>query len=182
MGKIGILFGTNSGTTRLMAKKLARKLGEDLVGVTLNVNRATPEAFMQYDSLILGTPTYGDGQLPSESLGAKDGAWQEFLVKLDGRDFSGKTIALYGLGDQVKYGAHFAGGMAKLRDFFRERGARFVGQWSTDGYEFQACEAVEDGRFCGLVVDTANQPLLTDQRLDTWVELIRAPLVEAMGG
>jgi len=63
MNKIGIFFGTNSGTTRLMAKKMAKLLG-DVAAKPLNINRTTAEELLQYDALIrkrsrllLGIPT-----------------------------------------------------------------------------------------------------------------------------
>ena len=63
MTKIGIFFGTDSGTTRLIAKRIAKslskRLGEDRVAKPLNVNRIEPEDLLAYRALILGTPTYG---------------------------------------------------------------------------------------------------------------------------
>jgi len=99
MGKIGIVFGTNSGTTRLIAKKLARLLGGECVDAPLNVNRISVHNFVQYDALILGTPSFGEGELPSELHGTKNGSWHEFLMQLEDLDMATKTIGLYGLGD-----------------------------------------------------------------------------------
>lgn len=179
MSKIGIFFGTNSGTTRLVAKKIARKLGDAVADAPLNVNRISAHQFMLYDALILGTPSYGDGQLPSSQLGIKDGSWQEFLTLLQDADMSGKKIALYGLGDQVKYKTNFANGLAKLCKFFRDRGAVVVGQWSTEGYEFEASEALDGNRFCGLVLDNDNQGVLTDKRIEEWSAQVVGQLLNA---
>ena len=61
MAQIGIFFGTDSGTTRLIAKKIAKKLklrlGDEAVAKPLNVNRATPDDLLAHSSLIMGTPT-----------------------------------------------------------------------------------------------------------------------------
>jgi flavodoxin I len=46
MSKIGIFFGTESGTTRLIAKKMFKKLGEDIADTPVNVGRTQPEEFM----------------------------------------------------------------------------------------------------------------------------------------
>ena len=47
MHKIGMFFGTETGTTRLIAKKMQKKLGDDLCDKPLNVNRITPEAMLK---------------------------------------------------------------------------------------------------------------------------------------
>lgn len=177
MNKIGIFFGTETGTTRLIAKKLAGKLGE-CAAKPLNVNRTSVEEFLQYDALILGTPSYGLGDVPGRSAGCHEANWEEFLPRLDGADFSGKRVAVYGLGDQEKYKSRFASSLIHLYRFFYGNGAEIVGQWSTEGYEFEHSAAVVDGRFVGLVLDQRAQPLLTEARLDAWVAQIKPLLLE----
>lgn len=135
MKEIGIYFGTDTGTTRLIGKKLARKLG-DAAAKPVNVNRTEVSAFMDHDVLILGTPTYGINQLPGKSTNIANGSWEEFLPELESLDFSGKSIALYGLGDQDKYSERFVDSMIFLYQFFIERGAAIIGRWSTEGYSF----------------------------------------------
>lgn len=177
MNKIGIFFGTETGTTRLIAKKLGSKLGE-CAAKPQNINRTGVEEFLQYDALILGTPSYGFGDLPGRSAGCQEANWEEFLPRLDGADFSGKRIALYGLGDQGKYKDRFASSMIHLYRFFYGNGADIVGQWSTAGYDFEQSAAVVDGRFVGLVIDQRAQPLLTEPRLDAWAAQVRPLLLE----
>ncbi len=180
MNKIGIFFGTDTGTTRLMAKKLAKKLGDELAAKPLNVNRIDVQDFLQYDALILGTPTYGLDQLPGTDTGIKAGSWAEFLPQLDAVDLSGKCIALYGLGDQGKYSDRFADSLIHLYRFFAQKGAQLVGDWSTEGYNFTHSQAVVDGRFVGLVVDQQSQSLLTEQRLDAWLTQIAPALTDKL--
>ena len=178
MNKIGIFFGTDTGTTRLMAKKLARKLGDELVAKPMNVNRIEVQDFLQYDALILGTPTYGHNQLPGKDTGIHAGSWAEFLPQLEDVDLSGKCIALYGLGDQEKYSERFADSLIHLYRFFAEKGAQLVGEWDTEGYNFTHSQSVVDGRFVGLVLDQQSQSLLTEQRLDAWLAQIAPALTE----
>ena len=177
MTKIGIFFGTDSGTTRLMAKKMARQLG-DIASKPLNVNRIEIAELLQYDSLILGTPTYAEGQLPGLSTNVKDGSWEEFLPLLAKQDLTGKRIAIYGLGDQVKYTASFSDSLFYLYDAITKAGAEVVGAWSTDGYEFESSKSVVNGQFAGLVIDQSNQPLLTEERITSWLDIIKPALVE----
>jgi flavodoxin I len=176
MAEIGIFFGTDSGTTRLMAKKMAKHLGE-AASKPLNVNRIAVEDLLAYDALILGTPTYGEGLLPSATTGVKDGSWEEFLPLLCSHDLSGKLIALYGLGDQNKYGHRFANGMFELYSALKKAGATLVGAWSTAGYEFSDSKAVVDGKFVGLVIDQSNQGLRTDERITQWLEQVKDELL-----
>ena len=170
--KIGIFFGTASGTTRLIAKKISQKLG-DSAAKPLNVNRIGMEELLNFDFLILGTPTYGDGIAPGLETGAENGSWQEFYPKLSDNCLQGKTVALYGLGDQDKYSERFASGLGDLYSKITAAGAKTIGDWSTEGYSFDQSNAVIDDKFVGLVIDHINQSLLTDQRLDQWLEIIK---------
>ena len=179
MSKIGIFFGTDTGTTRLMAKKIAKKLG-DVASKPLNVNRIELDDLLQYDALIMGTPSYGEGDLPGIATGVKDGSWQEFVPKLAGADMRGKTVALYGLGNQEKYPDRFASSLYMLYELFTNCGATIIGDWSTDGYEFSHSNAVVDERFVGLVIDNNSQGLLTEERLDAWLAQVKPTLLEAV--
>lgn len=177
MPEIGIYFGTDTGTTRLIAKKLARKL-DGRADKPVNVNRAPIEAFLSHPALILGTPTYGINQLPGRSTDIADGSWEEFLPQIENADFSGKRVALFGLGDQVKYADRFADSMIFLYRFFRERGATIIGRWPVEGYSFEHSQAVEEGTFVGLVLDQRSQPLLSEARMDSWLAQIKHELSE----
>lgn len=174
MHKIGIFFGTESGTTRLIAKKIARKINSlrdgDPAAKPININRIDVDQFLAYDSLILGTPTYAEGKLPGKGSGNEEASWLEFLQQLKGHDLSGKRIALYGLGDQESYPDHFADGLMRLNQFLAKAGATLLGSCSSEGYEFKKSLAEVDGHFVGLVLDQHLQHLLTEERIDQWLQ------------
>lgn len=172
MPRIGLFFGSNTGNTRRIAKMIKKRYDDDTMAEALNVNKATPELVASYDYLILGTPTLGEGEMPGLDTDCQQASWAEFLPQLTDVDFTGKTVALYGLGDQEKYPDNFVDAMGMLYEFVTARGARVVGFWPTDGYEFIASKAEEDGEFVGLVLDQDNQKMLTDDRLQTWLRLI----------
>lgn len=174
MARIGLFFGSNTGKTRKVAKMIKKRFDDDTMADLLNVNRATPEDLAQYPFLILGTPTLGEGLLPGLSADCENESWEEFLPKLQDVDFSGKTVAIYGLGDQIGYAEEFLDAMIVLYDFVIERGAKVVGAWPTEGYEFSHSEAVVDGKFVGLALDLDNQSGLTEQRLEAWLQSIAA--------
>jgi flavodoxin I len=72
-------------------------------------------------------------------------------------DFTGKTVALFALGDQVGYSNHFVSSMRYFWDKVRERGGQIVGLWPTEGYEFTHSDAVVDeGCFAGLAISISH--------------------------
>lgn len=176
MARIGLFFGTSSGRTRKVAKQIKKRYDDDTMSDALNINRADPDEFAAYDFLLLGTSTMGEGQLPGLSADCEAESWEEFLPKIEDKDFTGKTIALFGLGDQVAYKHEFCNALGELYDFFSSRGASFVGAWPTDGYEFEVSEAVVDDQFVGLVLDNDNQSDQSDERLATWLGQIAPAL------
>ena len=175
MSRIGLFFGTDTGKTRKVAKMIKKKFDDDTMAKPINVNRAVVDEFSSYDFLILGTPTLGEGLLPGMSADCENESWEEFLPQLADLDFTGKTIAIFGLGDQVGYADEFVDAIKELYDFFADRGATVVGKWPNEGYEFTHSEALVDGEFLGLALDLDNQQNLTDERVNNWLESISGP-------
>ena len=128
MSKIGIFFGTDTGSTRLVAKKIYSLLGEDVADKPKNINKTRPAELLQYDALILGTPSYGVGELPGLATGCMEANWAEFIPYLDDADLSGKRVALFGLGNQERYADRFASSMIHLYRIFYGYDADIVGQ------------------------------------------------------
>ena len=176
MSKIGIFFGTDTGRTRRFAKDLAKKLG-DLADAPVNINKAAPEDLLAFDALILGTPTLGKGAMPGLETGGSMESWLEFLPKAKGLDLSGKVVALFGLGDQEKYGEHFVSALRPLHDWAVACGATVVGRWPAEGYDYVDSDAVEDDHFLGLVIDQHNQAELTEARLAEWLAQVTPALL-----
>lgn len=171
MPKVGIFFGTDTGNTRKIAKAIAKQLG-DSADKPVNIKNVVVEDLLAYDVLILGTPTYGEGELPGLSSDTQTESWEEFLPTLNGVDFSGKTVALFGLGDQVGYPGNFVDALGMLYDAFIDCGATLIGLTQSEGYDFTSSKALIDTRFAGLVLDEDNQKELSDARLKEWLEQI----------
>lgn len=172
MSRIGLFFSSSTGNTRRIAKMIKKRYDDAIMAEALNVNKATPELVAGYSHLILGTSTLGGGQLPGLSTDCMGGGWEEFLPQLKDVDFNGKTVALYGLGDQDKYPEEFVDAMGEIYRFVVARGAKVVGIWPADDYDFIASKALVNDEFVGLVLDQENQKALTDARLDAWLKLI----------
>ncbi len=166
MGKLGLFFGSDEGNTEGVAYKIQQRLGEDVVEV-YDIADATQLEFTLHDKIILGISTWDFGQIQSD--------WEEFWDDVAAIDFTGKTVAFFGLGDQFGYGDFFLDAMGMLHDVVEQAGAKIVGHWPTDGYEFDASKAqIPDTElFVGLALDEDQQPELTDERLDRWCEQIR---------
>lgn len=174
MAKIGIFFGTDTGNSRKVAKTIHKQLGDALADKPVNINKAGIDDLLAYDVLIIGTPTYGDGELPGLTAGTSTESWEEFMPNIAGADFSGKTIALYGLGDQEGYPDNFVDAMGMLYDAFADCGAEFVGFTSTAGFTFNSSKAAIEDEFVGLVLDEDNQKELSEQRLQDWLQAIES--------
>jgi flavodoxin I len=172
MSRIGLFFSSSTGNTRRIAKSIKKRFDDDTMADALNVNKASAGLVAGYSHLILGTSTLGGGQLPGLSTDCMGGGWEEFLPQLKDVDFSGKTVALFGLGNQDKYPDEFVDAMGEIYHFVVARGARVVGAWPADDYDFIASKALVNDEFVGLVLDQENQKILTDARVDTWLKQI----------
>lgn len=155
-----VVYGSSTGTCEAIAEKIAQKLGCEAI----DVQNLTADVVSNNQNLILGTSTWGAGELQDD--------WYDGLKVLQGADLSGKTIALFGCGDCESYGDTFVGGIGELFNALKSSGARFVGAVDVDGYTFGDSEAVVDGKFVGLPLDDVNEDNKTDTRIEAWIAAI----------
>ena len=167
-----IIYGSTTGNTQQVAGLIKTILADAISGV-LDVAKAEAADFESADALILGVSTWDNGELQQD--------WRRFLPKLDEIDLSGKTVALFGLGDAQGFSGLYVNALRTLYDKICERGAKVVGRWPVSGYEFRESHAVVDGAFVGLVIDQENQSGLTVQRIGEWVAQIKPDLARAGG-
>lgn len=165
MKKTVIVYGSSTGTCEDLAGRIGEKLG---VSEVINVTDLTADIIAENENLILGTSTWGAGEVQDD--------WYDGLNVLKEADLSGKTVALFGCGDSGSYSDTFVGGLAEIYNAAKDGGATIVGQVSTDGYTFDDSEAVVDGQFVGLALDEINEDNLTDERIDAWVAQITPSL------
>ena len=165
--KIALFYGSTTGNTEDIAENIQANLGSDKVDL-FDIAEESLNETSAYDFIILGIPTWDYGEIQSE--------WEDVWDDVDAVDFSGKTVALYGLGDQVGYGEWFLDAMGLLHDKVEARGARMIGYWPVEGYQFEASKALtKDGKlFVGLALDEDCQHELTEQRLEQWLQQILA--------
>ena len=160
MSKTIVVYGSSTGTCEAIAEKIAQKLGCEAI----DVQNLTADVVNNNQNLILGTSTWGAGELQDD--------WYDGLKVLQGADLTGKTIALFGCGDCESYGDTFVGGIGELFNALKTSGASFVGAVDIDGYTFGDSEAVVDGKFVGLPLDDGNEDDKTDTRIEAWIAAI----------
>ena len=157
-----IFFASSTGNSEEIANKISAALNDiqvfDLAGTKI-------EKINEYDKLILGSSTWGDGELNDDW----EDAWSDFC-KLD---LSNKTIALFGLGDQESYSDEFCSAMGIIYEQIAKSGAKIIGFTSVDGYYHDSSKAQIDDKFVGLAIDEDNQSDLTDERINKWTNEIR---------
>lgn len=165
MKKTVIVYGTSTGTCEELANKIGGKLGVDNI---INVTDLDSSVIADNDNLILGTSTWGAGEMQDD--------WYDGVKVLKGADLRGKTVALFGCGDSESYPDTFVGGMAEIYNAAKAAGADVIGAVSTDGYTFDDSESVVDGHFVGLALDEVNEDDKTDERIEAWVAEIQPNL------
>lgn len=167
MKKIAVVWASQTGNTKEAAELIAAEIGHAEVDL-FEVSRKAVFRLPEYEVVIAGTSTWGAGELPH--------GWREVVSALDQLDLTGKTVALFGLGDQLVYGDWYVDAMGILHDCFVSRGATVIGAWPSDGYEFASSKALRNGMFVGLALDADNQEHLARERIRRWVCSIRAYL------
>ncbi len=163
--KIGLFYGSTTCYTEMAAEKIRGIIGEDIVDI-FNVKETSLSLMEDYDLLILGISTWDFGELQED--------WAAVWDNVSKPNLTGKSVALFGLGDQEGYGEWYLDAMGLLHAELKPTGASFIGYWSTEGYQFEASKALtEDGsKFVGLALDEDSQYELSDERITTWVEQI----------
>ena len=159
-----VIYGSSTGTCQSIAETIAAKLGVSAVDVA-SIDVAT---LSEHDNLVLGTSTWGAGELQDD--------WYDGIKLLKSAGLSGKTVALFGCGDAESYPDTFCGGMKELYDAAKEAGANVLEGVSTEGYTFDDSDAVVDGKFVGLALDDINEDDKTEERIDAWLASIKPSL------
>jgi flavodoxin I len=174
---IGIFVGSTYGNTESAAEQIAEALyNRTGIGIDLaNVKDDGCSAMQDYQHILIGCSTWHDGKLQDD--------WENCLEELQRLDLNGKTVGIFGAGDQQGYAFSFQDALGLLGIELRARGAKLVGFTSTDGYSHAESKGVENGKFMGLALDYDNQEDLNNSRIEAWVEQIilemRLPVLAA---
>ncbi len=165
MKDIALIYSFNTKNTSNVAKEIKKAFGTAVKIDEINAETIDGPTFLKYTNLILGVPTWFDGELPNY--------WDEFVPELETLDLNGKNIAIFGLGDQINYPENFIDAVGIMAQIVSKQGAKVVGYTSAEGYTFESSKAYADGKFCGLAIDLENQSELNSPRIKKWVEQLK---------
>ncbi len=171
MKKIALFYAPEKGNTDRVAHKFAEIAGKDKFELFLVDENTEPKQLDDYDKIVFALSTVGRDSWSSEYTQI---GWDLLVPKLEDYDFTGKTVAIIGLGDHILYANSFVDSMGVLAKVVLKQGARLVGKCSSDDYEFTDSEAIEGDIFLGLPIDEDNEDDLTEERLTNWWEEIKS--------
>jgi len=124
-----------SGNTELMATYIAEGVQEK--GIQLDVKECfeiDPEEMVKYDGILIGSCTWGEGELPDELL--------DFYEEMDHLDFHFKKSAVFGSGSTLY--SNYGGAVDLLMEKLKERGADVI----ADPLKVELTPNEKDERMC----------------------------------
>jgi flavodoxin I len=170
MSKTAIFFSPVGGNVDSVANKLGELIGKDIVDI-IPVKEAKEGEIHKYNQIILVGSTVGTDHWSNETIVDE---WPGFFLKTEEFGFENKRIAQVGLGNSVLYPEHFADGMAILHDKIVQQKGKVLGFFDASEYDYTDSEALNDeGLFCGLAIDEDNEPELTTERLEKWIDVLK---------
>jgi flavodoxin II len=169
--KIGLFYGSTTCYTEMAAEKIQAAIGEELVD-TFDIKNTSLSKAQNYDILIFGISTWDFGELQED--------WESTWDDVSLLNLHGKTVALFGLGDQLGYADWYQDALGMLHDELVPTGCKFIGYSSTDGHEYTKSKALthDENAFVGLALDDENQFELSEQRINEWTEQILKEMIE----
>ncbi|WP_086227049.1 flavodoxin domain-containing protein [Campylobacter devanensis] len=159
MAKVGIVYGSNAGDTKVVAEYISQSFDSEVI----DAKDLTIDFLTKYDKLIFAASTHGHGELQKD--------FRAKLNIINEADFGGKTLALVGVGGQVKHPTTFLDGLVEFLPLIR--GVKLVGATDIDGYAFKNSLSFINGKFIGLAIDYKNDKNW-QARADKWVESIKS--------
>jgi flavodoxin I len=164
MNKTAIIYSFNTKKTGKIASQIQEGFNDPAIEM-VNAEEITEDVFLSYNQIIMGVPTWFDGELPNY--------WDEFVPALEEMDLKDKKIALFGLGDQKGYAENFLDGVGIMAEILEAQGAKLVGFTSSEGYEFESSRALRNDTFVGLAIDYENQASMNKQRVADWIDELK---------
>lgn len=167
--KIGLFYGSTTCYTEMAAEKIQSKLNE-LVGYgcveLFNIKDVSLTDTENFDKLIFGISTWDFGELQED--------WESTWQDIANLNLANKTVAIFGLGDQLGYADWFQDAVGMLHDELIVLGCNIMGYWPNTGYDFTESKALTEDRefFVGLSLDDENQYEQTDERINQWCEQV----------
>lgn len=167
---VGLFYGSSTCYTEIAAEKIQQQMAPFATVELHNIASTDLASMTNYQFLILGIPTWDYGELQED--------WENQWHKLSELNLQDKAIALYGLGDQIGYPEWFQDALGYLYNKVIEQGAKVVGFWPAEGYQYERSLAItEDGsHFVGLALDEETEFEKSEERIQTWCQQLQHEL------
>lgn len=169
--KIGLFYGSSTCYTEMAAEKIHEMIGPEIVDI-YNIKDTPLKKAEDYTCLIFGISTWDFGELQDD--------WEAHWHDASTLNLQGKTLAIYGLGDQEGYPEWFQDAIGMLHEAVAQPGLTRIGYWPNEGYEFIGSKGLtpDKKQFVGLALDEDTQYELTDTRIATWCTQILEEIAE----
>merc|ERR1719389_449248 len=166
---VGLYYSTSTGNTETVAEYIANAAG---VEDWKDIGDAEDGEVTGHDSIIVGAPTWHTGA-DQERSGT---SWDEWLYNtLPNLDFSGKKVAIFGVGDSGSYSDNYCDAAGELYELFTGKGAKVFGMTPSDeGYDYTESKSVVDDKFVGRMFDEDNYSDESEERAKAWVEQLKS--------
>jgi len=164
---VGLYYSTTTGNTETVAGYIGAALGIEAE----DIGSAEDDAILAHDAIVVGAPTWHTGADEQRS----GTSWDEWLYdNLPNLDFTGKKVAIFGVGDSGSYSDNFCDATGELYECFTKQGAEIIGGTSADdGFDYTESKGVVDGNFVGQVFDEDNYYDASEERANAWVEQLK---------
>ena len=168
--RIKLIYGSDTNNTEYVIDTYVMSILEQMGEVDLKtVSEVTEKDWHDADLYILSISTWYDGELQSD--------WEMYFETFNEIDFSNKTVAVFGLGDQWGYDEWFCDGVGILAKVVESNGGTVIGKWARDdSYDFETNPKVliDENTFWGLPLDEDNQSDLTQERVTNWLQQVKS--------
>lgn len=158
--KAALVYSHSAKKTSQVAEAIKKAAKWETLDV-INVEAFDAKILSTYDLLVLGAPTWFDGELPNY--------WDELIPAIEQLNLKKVKVAIFGNGDQVRYPENFGDAVGLLAHVFESTGGKIIGFTSTEGYKFESSKALREGKFCGLILDFENQHKKNEERILKWI-------------
>ncbi len=173
MKKIGLIYGPPGGSTEKVAKMIWDHIGKDKCDIMIAREIGKAE-LAKYDNIIFGISTIGTETWQSEKV--KSG-WFTFKNALSESNMKGKKIAIFGLGDHIRYPDHFVDAMGDVYEILQAQSVDTIGKVDTSEYQFTDSKSVVGNQFVGLPIDEDFEPEKTTARITEWLNRILPEMI-----
>ena len=116
-----VIFGTTTGNTETVAGVVKEVLIASGMDVTMeNVIDVTIGVVKDYDLVVLGASTWGEGEIQDDFI--------PFFDKMDSANFKDKKVAVFGCGNSEMYPDYFCEAVKMIQEKAVECGAKVINE------------------------------------------------------